>query len=112
MNHARVELFRQKLDRFIISDYHGLKSPGLTCYLNSVLQVLFMTEDFRDAVKQSKDPTTIDPHLGEFFANLQKRMARTHSITRTLGITNGKPGTDSERLMTITHYLILKTLFH
>lgn len=32
-------------------DYHGLNSPGVTCYLNSVLQVLFMTEDFREAVK-------------------------------------------------------------
>ena len=33
-------------------DYWGLNGPGLTCYLNSVLQVLFMTEDFRAAVNQ------------------------------------------------------------
>uniref|UniRef100_A0A096MGC9 Ubiquitin carboxyl-terminal hydrolase 47-like n=1 Tax=Poecilia formosa TaxID=48698 RepID=A0A096MGC9_POEFO len=32
--------------------YQGLSSPGLTCYLNSVLQVLFMTEEFREAVKR------------------------------------------------------------
>lgn len=37
-------------------DYHGLKSPGLTCYLNSILQVLFMTEDFREAVKGFVSP--------------------------------------------------------
>lgn len=33
------------------TDYCGLNSPGLTCYLNSVLQVLFMTEDFCEAVE-------------------------------------------------------------
>uniref|UniRef100_A0A3P9NCY2 USP domain-containing protein n=1 Tax=Poecilia reticulata TaxID=8081 RepID=A0A3P9NCY2_POERE len=31
--------------------YHGLKNQGATCYLNSVLQVLYMTKDFREAVK-------------------------------------------------------------
>lgn len=34
------------------TDYYGLKSPGLTCYLNSVLQVLFMTDGFCDAVER------------------------------------------------------------
>ena len=38
-------------------DYHGLSSPGLTCYLNSVLQVFFMTEDFREAVKRFATPS-------------------------------------------------------
>lgn len=36
----------------VFSDHYGLISPGLTCYLNSVLQVLFMTEDFRDKIKR------------------------------------------------------------
>ncbi|XP_071316087.1 ubiquitin carboxyl-terminal hydrolase 47-like isoform X2 [Trachinotus anak] len=88
MNHDRVELLRAKLDNFTISDYHGLKSPGLTCYLNSVLQVLFMTEDFREAIKRccSKDSTTIDSLLGKLFSELERSWARTHSITRNLGI--------------------------
>lgn len=29
---------------------YGLYNQGATCYLNSVLQVLYMTEDFRAAV--------------------------------------------------------------
>ncbi|XP_070710471.1 ubiquitin carboxyl-terminal hydrolase 47-like [Pempheris klunzingeri] len=90
MNHDLVEMFIGKLNNFTVSDYHGLQSPGLTCYLNSVLQVLFMTEDFREAVGQccSKDSTTIDPHLGKLFSDLQKGTAKTHNITKQLGITN------------------------
>ncbi|XP_036968990.1 ubiquitin carboxyl-terminal hydrolase 47-like isoform X2 [Acanthopagrus latus] len=90
MNHDLVERFREKLDNFTISDYHGLKSPGLTCYLNSVLQVLFMTEDFREAVIKCRDDdsSTIDPHLGRLFSELQKCVAKTHNVTKQLGITN------------------------
>uniref|UniRef100_UPI0037E71E03 ubiquitin carboxyl-terminal hydrolase 12-like n=1 Tax=Semicossyphus pulcher TaxID=241346 RepID=UPI0037E71E03 len=90
MNHELVETFRKKLDSCTISDYHGLKSPGLTCYLNSVLQVLFMTEDFREAVKQcyGEDSTTIDSHLAKLFADLEVKVSKTREITRKLGITN------------------------
>lgn len=31
---------------------YGLYNQGATCYLNSVLQVLYMTEDFRAAVER------------------------------------------------------------
>lgn len=33
--------------------HHGLMKQGSTCYLNSVLQVLFRTEDFGEAVTRS-----------------------------------------------------------
>ncbi|XP_020512990.2 ubiquitin carboxyl-terminal hydrolase 50 isoform X1 [Labrus bergylta] len=90
MNPNLVKEFRRKLRSSNIADYHGLKSPGLTCYLNSVLQVLFMTEDFREAVKQccSDDSTTIDSHLADLFSDLEKQNAKTHNIIKKLGITN------------------------
>ncbi|KAK5599069.1 hypothetical protein CRENBAI_026352 [Crenichthys baileyi] len=88
MNHYTVMNFREKLENLSVSDYQGLKGPGLTCYLNSVLQVLFMTEDFREAVKRncSEKSTSIDAHLGELFSMLEKEMAQTHNIAIKLGI--------------------------
>ncbi|XP_026154278.1 ubiquitin carboxyl-terminal hydrolase 47-like isoform X2 [Mastacembelus armatus] len=89
MNRDRIKVFKEKLDNLTISDYHGLHSPGFTCYLNSVLQVLFMTENFRDAIKScSENSTTIDRHLKRLFADLEKSTAQTHNITRKLGITD------------------------
>ncbi|XP_028285443.1 ubiquitin carboxyl-terminal hydrolase 47-like [Parambassis ranga] len=89
MNHQVVNTFREKLENLCISDYHGLQSPGLTCYLNSVLQVLFMTEDFRAALKSSSKGSSIfDRHLGELFEELEQRMTRTHEFIEQLGITD------------------------
>ncbi|XP_018559455.1 ubiquitin carboxyl-terminal hydrolase 47 isoform X1 [Lates calcarifer] len=90
MNHDRVEIFREKLDNFTISDYHGLISPGLTCYLNSVLQVFFMTEDFRGSIKRccSEDSATIDTVLRKLFDDLERSLAETQNIIQMLGITD------------------------
>lgn len=45
----------------------------------------------------SKSPTaTIDFHLGELFYTLEGGMAKTHNITKTLGIKDGKFGPSGE----------------
>ncbi|RVE60420.1 hypothetical protein OJAV_G00181010 [Oryzias javanicus] len=85
-----VNKFKEKLENLSISDYQGLESPGLTCYLNCVLQVLFWTEEFREAVKRcsGNNSTSIDPLLTELFENLEKKRSKTHKIVKILGITD------------------------
>ncbi|KAM6908964.1 uncharacterized protein FYW49_012831 [Xenentodon cancila] len=68
--------------------YHGLINQGSTCYLNSVLQVLFMTKSFREAL-QSCNAESLDSHLNELFQDLKKNTAHTYKITEKLGITRG-----------------------
>ncbi|XP_014264661.3 uncharacterized protein LOC106675147 isoform X2 [Maylandia zebra] len=88
--------------------YHGLAKEGATCYLNSVLQVLFMTKDFRQAVMRHTNENSqfIDQHLKALFEDLQNHTAKTDAIIKTLGIDNVYEQHDAaeyfEKILTLT----------
>ncbi|CAG04599.1 unnamed protein product [Tetraodon nigroviridis] len=73
-----------------ISKYHGLINQGATCYLNSLLQVLYMTADFKLAVErfsqENPDSRSIDHELNDLFNHLKTEEARTDDITKALSI--------------------------
>ncbi|XP_014852968.1 PREDICTED: uncharacterized protein LOC106924015 [Poecilia mexicana] len=77
--------------------YHGLYNHGATCYLNSVLQVLFMTEEFREAVIRLTNPSKehIDHHLRQLFEELSHRTADPYDILRALEVNNVREQQDA-----------------
>uniref|UniRef100_UPI00398EA321 ubiquitin carboxyl-terminal hydrolase 47-like isoform X4 n=1 Tax=Pristiophorus japonicus TaxID=55135 RepID=UPI00398EA321 len=75
--------------------FGGLYNQGATCYLNTLLQTLYMTPEVKEAIirfsektneKLNKD-TSICHQLKALFAQLDaKQTANTHGITRNLGM--------------------------
>uniref|UniRef100_A0A671LLC1 Ubiquitin carboxyl-terminal hydrolase 47 n=1 Tax=Sinocyclocheilus anshuiensis TaxID=1608454 RepID=A0A671LLC1_9TELE len=75
--------------------YVGLVNQAMTCYLNSLLQTLFMTPEFRNALynwefeESEEDPVISIPYqLKRLFVLLQtskKRAIETTDVTRSFG---------------------------
>ncbi|XP_071974961.1 ubiquitin carboxyl-terminal hydrolase 47 isoform X4 [Engystomops pustulosus] len=75
--------------------YVGLVNQAMTCYLNSLIQTLFMTPEFRNALYKwafedsEEDPVTSIPYqLQRLFVLLQtskKRAIETTDVTRSFG---------------------------
>ncbi|KAF7230220.1 ubiquitin carboxyl-terminal hydrolase 21-like [Nothobranchius furzeri] len=76
--------------------YKGLMEQGSTCHLNSVLQVLFMTKEFREAVERNNsDDESLDFHLKNLFTDLKQQTGDTKHITEKLGITSERKQCDA-----------------
>uniref|UniRef100_A0A671UZ84 USP domain-containing protein n=1 Tax=Sparus aurata TaxID=8175 RepID=A0A671UZ84_SPAAU len=81
--------------------HHGLYNQGATCYLNSVLQVLFMTTEIHDRLNQQPDQ-----ELRQIFMDLKTKTCRTENITKSLKIENVYEQHDAaECLQEILHHI-------
>ncbi|XP_014675692.1 PREDICTED: ubiquitin carboxyl-terminal hydrolase 47-like [Priapulus caudatus] len=76
--------------------YVGLVNQAMTCYLNSLIQTLYMTPEFRNALykweyrgsSEDDEPKSIPFQLQKLFLNLQtskKRAVETTDLTRSFG---------------------------
>ncbi|XP_070785922.1 ubiquitin carboxyl-terminal hydrolase 47-like [Enoplosus armatus] len=66
--------------------HHGLYNQGATCYLNSVLQVLFTTTEIHDRLHPKSQVT--NQELRNIFEKLEQRTCGTENLTRSLDIKN------------------------
>lgn len=70
---------KNKISFIIIIGYRGLVNQAMTCYLNSLLQALYMTPEFRNALYKWKfdfnanidGSKSIPFQLQKLFLNLQ-----------------------------------------
>ncbi|KAL2079327.1 hypothetical protein ACEWY4_025071 [Coilia grayii] len=73
--------------------YSGLTNQGATCYLNSALQILFMTKEFREAIERLQNTSNdkeLLHQLHHLFQNLTHgdKCVSTVNITKALSIKN------------------------
>ncbi|XP_028851441.1 ubiquitin carboxyl-terminal hydrolase 47-like [Denticeps clupeoides] len=88
----RISFWGQETKRKTISgigNYNGLQNQGATCYLNSALQILFMTKEFRENIASIKEEENeVLVQLKKLFENLQVEKIQEESKTiSTRGVT-------------------------
>ncbi|XP_016362565.1 ubiquitin carboxyl-terminal hydrolase 20-like [Sinocyclocheilus anshuiensis] len=89
-----TKMLKFKVFRSVLSSegYSGLVNQGATCYLNAVLQPLFMTEEFRKAIMKlnESEMKSVSFELKKLFSCLESKngCATTNEVTNALGIGN------------------------
>lgn len=90
---SRLRRYTDEHSQSSSNNYRGLVNQAMTCYLNSLLQALFMTPEFRNALYKwefdGKDEAKSIPYqLQKLFVNLQtspKSSVETTDLTRSFG---------------------------
>ncbi|XP_029160732.1 ubiquitin carboxyl-terminal hydrolase 47 isoform X2 [Nylanderia fulva] len=93
---GKEDIVREDVREDVRDGYVGLVNQAMTCYLNSLLQALYMTPEFRNALynweyvdSSEKDEALSIPYqLQKLFLNLQtstKSAVETTSLTKSFG---------------------------
>lgn len=89
---CRLRRYNGESSQSLSHNYRGLVNQAMTCYLNSLLQALFMTPEFRNAmynwVYGKEEESNIPYQLQKLFVNLQtspKSAVETTDLTRSFG---------------------------
>ncbi|XP_077009514.1 uncharacterized protein LOC143677442 isoform X2 [Tamandua tetradactyla] len=72
--------------------YVGLINQGLTCYLNALLQCLFLTPEFLDKIQESPKSSELEQALNQIFCRLaeQRGAVPTQALTACLNLGYGQ----------------------
>ncbi|XP_053690327.1 ubiquitin carboxyl-terminal hydrolase 47 [Sabethes cyaneus] len=93
MSQSRLRRYNGENSQYVAHNYRGLVNQAMTCYLNSLLQALFMTPEFRNALYNwefdgEDEGKSIPYQLQKLFVNLQtspKSAVETTDLTRSFG---------------------------
>ncbi|XP_055533774.1 ubiquitin carboxyl-terminal hydrolase 47 isoform X2 [Wyeomyia smithii] len=93
VSQSRLRRYNGEHSQYAQRNYRGLVNQAMTCYLNSLLQALFMTPEFRNALYNwefdgEDEGKSIPYQLQKLFVNLQtspKSAVETTDLTRSFG---------------------------
>lgn len=83
--HTSKITLSKKTEVGAVQVHYGLDNQGATCYLNSILQVLYMTTEIHDRLDESQNT---DRELKKIFETLEKEKGQTENLTQCLQIEN------------------------
>ncbi|XP_075884443.1 uncharacterized protein LOC142889528 isoform X2 [Nelusetta ayraudi] len=83
--HTSKITLSKKTEDGAVHVHYGLDNQGATCYLNSILQVLYMTTEIHNRLDESQNT---DRELKKIFETLEKEKGQTENLTQCLQIEN------------------------
>jgi hypothetical protein len=104
---------RKAVEPAISSEFVGLKNQGKTCHLNTVLQVLHMTDEFRDALQEcaAEDNGRLAPLPSALCGLFEKLQTSSRAVsTKPISATLKRLGLDELNEQQDAHDILLRLI--